>query len=161
MESVSASAKKVVVISGYFNPPHEGHMEYARMAKEFAGEDGYLYCIVNSDQQAILKKRFSFMPERDRVSIMGSLKYVDKAVLSIDTDRTVRKTIQMICDAWSPKPTHFANGGDVTEGKSPEDDVCALNDIEMVFGLGDKIQSSSWILDKSVKEAYDILIKKE
>ncbi len=154
------SSPKVVVISGYFSPVHHGHCEYARMAKEFAGPDGYVYVIVNNDYQSILKKGFSFVPENDRLAVMSSLKYVDKAVLSIDKDRTVQATIQMICDTMTPRPTHFANGGDVTPGKSPEDEVCAKNNIEMVFGLGDKVQSSSWILEKSVKDAYDLMFSK-
>ena len=147
---------KVVIVSGYFSPAHSGHVEYCRLAKEFAGPDGKLICIVNNDFQSHLKKGFSFVPENDRVVIMGALKYVDKAVLSIDTDRTVCKTIQMLCDNAKDKPTHTLNGGDVTgESKCPEEGVCELNGIELLYGFGDKIQSSSWILEKSVKVAYE------
>jgi D-beta-D-heptose 7-phosphate kinase/D-beta-D-heptose 1-phosphate adenosyltransferase len=155
--------RKVVVISGHYQPIHAGHCEYAASAKKFAGEDGLVYCIVNSDKQGILKKGFSFVPEDDRLAVMQSLKYVDKAFISIDTDRTVCKTIQMLCDTMpvGEKPTHFANGGDVTsDAPCPEEPICVQNGIELVYGLGDKIQSSSWILDKSVKEAYHILFNK-
>lgn len=153
---------KVVVISGYFNVLHRGHCEYVKKAKEFAGDDGLVYVIVNSDKQSHLKKGFSFVPEDDRLAVMQSLKYVDKAFLSIDTDRTVCKTIQMLCDTLpdGEKPTHFANGGDVTpDSPCPEEPICVQNGIGMVYNLGDKVQSSSWILDKSVKEAYHILFK--
>jgi D-beta-D-heptose 7-phosphate kinase/D-beta-D-heptose 1-phosphate adenosyltransferase len=144
---------KVVVISGYMSPIHQGHIEYFRLAKEFAGKDGSVYVIVNSDQQSVLKKGYSFVPEDDRLAIVGAVRYVDKAILSIDTDRTVCKTIQMLYDTEVNKPTHFANGGDVTESNAcPEGAVCAANGIELVYGLGDKIQSSSWILEKSIKE---------
>jgi cytidyltransferase-like protein len=154
----SQSHRKVVVISGYYNPVHAGHVEYARLAKEFAGKDGLVYVIVNSDKQAVLKKKFSFVPENDRLAVMSALKYVDKAFLSIDKDRTVCKTIQMLCDTMEPKPTHFANGGDVTpDAPCPEEVVCSQNGMQLVYGLGDKIQSSSWILDKSVKDAYNVL----
>jgi len=154
------SVKKVVIVSGYFVFCHKGHIDYVKLAKEFAGPDGYVYCIVNNDQQAILKKGYSFIPEDDRVAVMGALKYVDKVVLSIDTDRTVSKTIQMIYDEYSPKPTYFLNGGDVTSNSNcPEETVCKKNNIELVYGFGDKIQSTSWILDKSVKTAYDIMFK--
>ena len=48
--------KNVVIISGYFNPgPHVGHLEYAKEAREIAGQDGLVYCIVNSDYQSNLK----------------------------------------------------------------------------------------------------------
>ena len=148
-------SQKIVVISGYFSPVHQGHVEYARMAKEFAGPDGLVYVIVNSDAQSLLKKKFSFVPEQDRLAVMGALRYVDAVFLSIDTDRTVCKTIEWICQNAPVKPTHFANGGDVTaSAPCPEEPVCRAHGIELVYGLGDKIQSSSWILEASVKEAY-------
>lgn len=151
----ASTARKVVLVSGYFSPAHFGHMEYFRLAKEFAGEDGLVYAIVNSDHQSCLKKGFSFVPEQDRLAVISSLRYVDKAFLSIDKDRTVCETIQWICDNVEPKPTHVLNGGDVTaDAPCPEEGVCNKNDIEAVYGFGDKVQSSSWILDKSVKEAY-------
>ena len=149
--------KKVVVVSGYYSPLHEGHIDYFRMAREFAGDDGIVYAIVNSDKQSILKKKYSFIPEETRMTVVSALKYIDKAILSIDEDRTVCKTIQYICDNYH-KPTHFANGGDVTkDSKCPEEQVCIDNDIKLLYGLGDKIQSSSWILEKSVKEAYKFI----
>jgi hypothetical protein len=126
-----------------------------KMAKEFAGPDGFLYCIVNNDHQACLKKGYSFMPLKDRLSIIGAIKYVDEAVASIDTDRTVCETIRMLCKRpGGPRPTHCANGGDVLPGGSPEDKVCKEFGIEMVFGLGDKIQSSSWIIS-AAQESQD------
>lgn len=133
-------------------------MEYARLAKDFAGEDGVVLCIVNNDAQSVLKKGYSFVPEKDRMAVMGALRYVDEAILSIDTDRTVRATIQWICEHYPHKPTHFLNGGDVTaNSKCPEEEVCEANGIELVYGFGDKIQSSSWILEKSVRTAYEVM----
>lgn len=153
-----SSQKKVVVISGYFSPCHSGHCELARLAREFAGPDGIVYVIVNSDHQSILKKGFSFVPEKDRLAIMGNLKYVDQGFLSIDKDRTVCATIEWLCNNAEHKPTHFCNGGDVTPNSPcPEESVCNKHGIELVYGLGDKVQSSSWILDKSVKDAYEIM----
>lgn len=148
--------KRVVIISGYFVCAHRGHCDYAKYAKEFAGPDGKVICIVNNDHQAVLKKGYSFVPQEDRLAIMAAMKFVDKAVLSIDTDRTVCKTIQMLCDTEECSPTHVLNGGDVTENcKCPEEEVCMRNHIECLYGFGDKIQSSSWILENSVKVAYE------
>jgi cytidyltransferase-like protein len=157
MASSSETSRKVAIISGYWNPgPHRGHVEYARLAKEFVGEKGLVYVIVNNDEQAMLKKGYTFIPEEDRMAAMGALRYVDKAFLSIDKDRTVCQTIQWICDNVTPKPTHVLNGGDVTaDSPCPEEVVCKKNDITSVYGFGDKIQSSSWILEKSVKAAYE------
>lgn len=154
--SPTMSAPKVVVVSLYGNPLHHGHIEYFRMAKEYAGKDGLVYAIVNNDHQAVLKKGYSFVPEEDRLAIIGTIKYIDEAFLSLDEDRTVCKTLQWIYDHIEPKPTHFANGGDVTpNAPCPEEKVCKQSGIELVYGLGDKVQSSSWILEKSVKNAYE------
>ena len=87
---------------------------------------------------------------------MGALKYVDKAVISIDKDRTVCETIRMLYNNEEFKPTHFFNAGDVTPDKpAPEAIVCAELGIKMTYGEGKKIQSSSWILENSVKIAYE------
>ena len=44
--------KKGIIVSGYFNPIHKGHLEYFNNAKELADE---LFVIVNSDHQRKLK----------------------------------------------------------------------------------------------------------
>ena len=144
------------MVSLYGNPLHRGHVEYFRRAKEFAGEGGLVYAIVNTDHQAILKKGYSFVPEDDRLAIIGAIRYIDKAFLSIDTDRTVCKTLEWIIEQESMKPTHFANGGDVTpDAPCPEEVVCRKHNIELVYGLGDKVQSSTWIIENSIATAYE------
>ena len=41
----------------------------------------------------------------------------------------------------------FCNGGDRVEGgHTPEHDLCLKLGVNPVYGLGDKIQSSSWLL---------------
>ena len=153
------ATRKVAVISGYFlTGPHSGHIAYVNLSREFVGPDDILYVIVNNDEQAMLKKGFTFNPQEDRVAVMNALKGVDMAVLSIDKDRTVCDTIQWLCDNAEHKPYYCLNGGDVdANNPSPEDKVCAKNGITMLYGFGDKIQSSSWILDKSVKDAYNVM----
>ena len=42
----------------------------------------------------------------------------------------------------------FANGGDQNNDTIPEAEICKMFDIELIEGLGDKIQSSSWLLEK-------------
>jgi D-beta-D-heptose 7-phosphate kinase/D-beta-D-heptose 1-phosphate adenosyltransferase len=123
-----------VAISGYFDPIHIGHLEYIRLAKEL-GE--YLIVIVNNDEQASLKKGNSFMCEDDRLAIVACIKGVNEAVLSIDKDETVCKTLDLI------KPDIFANGGDRSNSEIPEFKICKENNTKVVDGLGDKIRSSS------------------
>jgi hypothetical protein len=42
----------------------------------------------------------------------------------------------------------FANGGDQNNQSIPEISVCKKHGIKLIDGLGDKIQSSSWLLRK-------------
>ena len=90
------------------------------------------------------------MLEDERYLIVNELRIVDKTILSIDTDRTVCKTIKKIFSDFSSKfYLSFANGGDQNNNSSPEVPICKKLGIELIDGLGDKIQSSSWLLNKN------------
>ena len=67
--------------------------------------------------------------------------------MSIDQDRTVCKTIEKIgLDYGGFYELSFANGGDQNNNTIPEKPICKQMGIKLVDGLGDKIQSSSWLL---------------
>ena len=55
--------EKVVIVSGYFDPLHVGHLEYLQMKSQLGDT---LLVIINNDEQAKLKKGESFMNERDK-----------------------------------------------------------------------------------------------
>ena len=48
----------------------------------------------------------------------------------------------------------FGNGGDRGKGNVPEEDYCKSYDVDMVWNLGDKVQSSSWLIEKATNSAY-------
>ena len=54
--------KKLIIVSGYFNPLHKGHLELFEKAKE-AGD--LLCVIVNNDKQREMKGSKFFMDEED------------------------------------------------------------------------------------------------
>ena len=138
------SKKRAIIVSGYFNPIHKGHLEYINNAKAIADE---LFVIVNSDLQRELKGSKAFQTEEERLLIIENLKAVDKAFISIDTDRTVCKTIEMIHKEFSKEyELGFANGGDQNNDTIPEKLICEELNVTLIDGLGDKIQSSSWLL---------------
>ena len=140
------SKKKGMIVSGYFNPIHKGHIEYFNNAKAKADE---LFVIVNNDHQRVLKGSKEFQKEQERLFIVSNIKSVDYCILSIDEDRTVCKTIEKISlDFGSEYELSFANGGDQNNNTIPERAICDQVGITLVDGLGDKIQSSSWLLKK-------------
>jgi D-beta-D-heptose 7-phosphate kinase/D-beta-D-heptose 1-phosphate adenosyltransferase len=138
--------KKAVIVSGYFNPIHKGHLEYFNNAKSLADE---LFVIVNSDFQRDLKGSKEFQIEAERLLIVSNIKAVDKAILSIDRDRTVCATLKRIANEFGASyDLVFANGGDQNNDTIPERPTCDAVGIALIDGLGDKIQSSSWLLKK-------------
>ena len=138
--------KKAVIVSGYFNPIHKGHLEYFNNAKALCDE---LFVIVNNDHQRALKRSKEFQKEDERMIIVSNIKAVDKAILSIDQDCTVCETIRMISNEYgSEYELGFANGGDQNNETIPEKSICHEVGIALIDGLGNKIQSSSWLLNK-------------
>ena len=136
--------KNAIIVSGYFNPIHKGHLEYFNNAKALVDE---LFVIVNNDYQRELKGSKEFQKEDERMIIVSNIKAVDKTILSIDKDRTVCATIQMITEKYKyDYNLAFANGGDQNNDNIPERGVCDKLGIKLIDNLGDKIQSSSWLL---------------
>ncbi len=59
--------EKVIIVSGYFNPLHKGHLELFEKAK---AQGDQLWVIVNSDLQRTLKGSKAFMDEQERLTIV-------------------------------------------------------------------------------------------
>jgi len=136
--------KKAIIVSGYFNPIHKGHLELFEIAK---GLGDMLIVIVNSDLQRFLKGSKEFQKEDERLLIVKSICYVDWAMISIDKDKTQVESLKEVFGIY--KDTHdlsFANGGDQNNDSIPESGICKELGINLIEGLGDKIQSSSWLL---------------
>ena len=130
--------KKAVIVSGYFNPLHKGHLEYFNNAKALSDE---LFVIVNNDYQRELKGSKPFQDEEERLLIVSNIKAVDKAILSIDQDRTVCETIRLLANEYGADyDLAFANGGDQNNDTIPETPVCKELGVALIEGLGDKIQ---------------------
>ena len=138
--------KKAIIVSGYFNPIHKGHIAYFNNAKSLCD---VLFVIVNSDLQRGLKGTKEFQKEAERLFIVQNIKAVDTAIISIDEDRTVCETIRFLYENNNEiYDFSFANGGDQNNNSIPEVPVCRELGIQLIDGLGDKIQSSSWLLNK-------------
>ena len=137
---------KAIIVSGYFNPLHKGHLELFEKAKEKGDE---LWVIINNDMQRELKGSKAFMDENERFLIVSAIKLVDKAIISIDKNKTQNETLSFLADQNNQKfEIYFANGGDQDNKSIPEKLICKQKGIVLIDGLGDKIQSSSWILNQ-------------
>ena len=118
-----AKTKTLVIVSGYFNPIHEGHLEYLNRSKALGD---FLYVIINNDLQRELKGSTPFLTEQQRRTILKNIKAVDDVIISIDKNKFVDKTIELIYkeEAHKYDKILFTNGGDQTEETIGEGKIC-------------------------------------
>ncbi len=135
----------IICASGYFSVVHSGHLEYLEKSKALGD---ILVVIVNNDHQTMLKHGRIFKSIEDRLEVIRSLRCVDLGIVSIDTDRSVSRTLECL------RPHVFTNAADQSNDNIPEKSICEKLGIKLVDGLGEKIQSSSWIL-------HDYCLKQE
>jgi cytidyltransferase-like protein len=125
---------KRIIVSGYFNPLHGGHLDMIEAAREMGD---HLIVVVNNDVQQLQKKDRIILDEQNRSRLMSALRHVDEVVLSIDQDHTQIMTLRHIADKYPGDELVFANGGDRDSEKSiPEGQVCIERNISLVFGVG-------------------------
>lgn len=144
---------KVVIVSGYFNPLHGGHLDLIEAAGSLGDK---VVAVVNNDKQQQLKKGKIILDEKNRLRLMRALRDVNDVVLSIDEDPTIVRTLEMIAQQYPGDDLIFANGGDRDSEKAiPETTVCNEYGIKMVFGVGgmQKADSSSRINQATGHEA--------
>jgi len=135
-----AKIKTLVIASGYFNPLHKGHIEYLKRSKELGDA---LMVIINNDMQVELKGSKVFQDELERKDIIDELKCVNYSLISIDEDRSVKRSIEFIHKFIRADEYLFTNGGDQFGNTILEKGICNQLGIGLIDGLGEKIQSSS------------------
>jgi glycerol-3-phosphate cytidylyltransferase len=146
------SKKEIVVaVCGGFDPIHVGHVRHFEAAKALGDK---LMVMLNTDDWLMKKKGYVFMKFEERKEIIESIKYVDIVVPYVETEcGSVAKTLEKY------RPDIFAKGGDRTIHNIPKDEIetCKQLGIKLVTGVGgEKIQSSSWLVNKAVnKEKTD------
>ena len=96
------------------------------------------------------------MKESEREYRMSQFKGVTKRFICnprIPTDKTVSDGIYSAVMTYRREfdgkmRMAFGNGGDRKQGNIPEEDYCNSMEVDMVWNLGNKVQSSSWLLEK-------------
>jgi D-beta-D-heptose 7-phosphate kinase/D-beta-D-heptose 1-phosphate adenosyltransferase len=138
--------RKIILVTGGFDPIHSGHIEYFRAAKKLGD---LLVVGINSDRWLSRKKGVPFMPANERFAIVSSMNMVDRAMFFNDDDGSAKQAIKDVRALYPADQIIFANGGDRTSDNIPEMDVTDDNLI-FKFGVGgqNKMNSSSWILQE-------------
>lgn len=161
MKKIKKNKKnKVVMVSGGFDPVHIGHVRLFNEAKKLGDK---LVVVINNDNWKRQKRKHVFMPDNERKEIIEALSAVDKVFISEHGENPEGpKEMSVSRELLKIKPHIFANGGDRNEedAKNPNSslyydiETCKNLGIEMVFnvGHGGKIQSSSWLVEKSILE---------
>jgi cytidyltransferase-like protein len=141
--------KKVVLVTGGFDPIHSGHIAFFKAAKKLGDQ---LVVGVNSDAWLSSKKGKAFMSFDERCAVIGEMRCVDKVIGFDDNDGTAQLAIEQILQTKNPNwKVVFANGGDRNNATTPEYiKYKAHREVEFCFGVGgeDKKNSSSWLLKK-------------
>jgi D-beta-D-heptose 7-phosphate kinase/D-beta-D-heptose 1-phosphate adenosyltransferase len=146
---------EVILISGGFDPIHKGHIECIQNAAKLADQ---VWVGINNDEWLIRKKGKPFMKALEREFIMNNIKGVDYVYVMnplIPGDKTAMdfidhslKRFRKTKGYYVENSMAFGNGGDRNATNVPEESYCKSLGIDVVWGLGDKVQSSSWLLEK-------------
>lgn len=136
------------IVSGYFSPLHQGHLDMFEAARE---RTGYLIVIVNNDAQQLLKKGRIIQADVHRARIVQAMRVVDDVYVAVEDGPGIDKSFDAIRADYPDTELEFCNGGD----RSPDADTVPAaevesaqrNRIEMVYGIGgyEKADSSSRI----------------
>lgn len=140
--------KKIVLVTGGFDPVHSGHIAYIQEARKL----GDLLVIgANSDEWLKRKKGRGFMPWEERASVLSAMSGVDRVINFNDSDGSAKDAIRKVRQIYPSDQIIFANGGDRTTANIPEMEMLKeMLNLEFVFGVGGehKLNSSSWILQE-------------
>ena len=150
LDKTKTKKKKIVMVSGGFDPIHIGHIRYIQEAKKLGN---YLVVVLNNDNWLRYKKGKEFMPENERKEILEAISGVDKVVISQHKKNT--KDISVCEEIKKIKPHIFANGGDRKPDGDPVPEValCEELGIKIIYnvGHGGKVRSSSELVKKYSK----------
>ncbi|MDR2457047.1 MAG: adenylyltransferase/cytidyltransferase family protein [Clostridiales Family XIII bacterium] len=138
---------KYYIVSGGFDPIHEGHIKMISAASQKS--DGVIL-LLNSNEWLCRKKGKNFMDYYTREVICFNIKGVIDVLGFDDSDNSACDGIRKVRAKYPHENLVFANGGDRTKENIPEIAACKECNVTLEFGVGGdfKANSSSWILDK-------------
>ncbi|MDR2778845.1 MAG: adenylyltransferase/cytidyltransferase family protein [Puniceicoccales bacterium] len=133
------------IVSGGFDPIHEGHIS---LIKDASSRSDGVIVLLNSDAWLCRKKGKNFMKFATRIAICENLKNVIDVLGFDDDDNSACNGIRKAREKYHTDQLVFANGGDRTAENIPEIAVCKECGVMVEFGVGgaNKMNSSSSIL---------------
>jgi cytidyltransferase-like protein len=135
--------QRASIVSGYFNPFHQGHLDLFEQARE---RTGFLIVVVNNDVQQRLKKGRIIQPEDVRARIVAALRCVDDTIVALESGPGIDETFDAIRARYPETALEFCNGGDRSLAASLPDaerEAAARNTIELVYGVGGESKADS------------------
>ena len=140
-EIIKGDRPNIVVVSGGFDPIHEGHIYLISEANSLASSK-YDSVIVglNSDEWLTRKKGFFFMNYNERFAIVKAIKGVSEVMSFNDSDDTAIDLLNKVKKQYINHNILFANGGDRRSSNIPENEI---EEIEYHFGVGGDYKTNS------------------
>jgi cytidyltransferase-like protein len=133
-DELQAYRGRVAMVDGAFDPLHQGHVEYFRVAASTC--DVPLFCNVASDRY-VQTKHVPLLPDTQRVAIIDAIRYISYTHINqLDTETILRQL----------RPKYYVKGRD-WEGRLPEVQatICREQGIAVVY-LDTVTNSSSRLL---------------
>jgi cytidyltransferase-like protein len=141
-EELKHHRRTVAMVDGGFDPLHQGHVEYFRVAAALLRTP--VLCNVASDTY-VAKKHPPLLPEAQRAAVIDALRYVDLTHVSHTSTAEGLRELQ---------PLYYVKGIDWRDRLPPEElDICRTLGIEVVY-VDTPIDSSSEILERFLRQAH-------
>lgn len=140
---------KRIVVSGYFDPPHVGHYELFKYAKNYC-DDAYVVAVIHRVDETIQKSGFYVYTTDELMRILLQSPWIDEVITATDIDGTVTETLRTL------KPHYFIKGPDRSPTTMPkkELEVCDEIGCQVIYQTSFKVGNSSNI-KKRIKEQLE------
>lgn len=142
----------IVVVSGGFDPTHEGHTALFNEA----AKHGKVHVLLNSDDWLARKKGAALLPWATRRELLINIRAVHRVHPVEDKDDTVCQGLIDLRKKYPHTKILFANGGDRKEGNTPEVAVCMPHKIDVLWNIGGEKKNSSSDLLSKYKHSHGI-----
>jgi glycerol-3-phosphate cytidylyltransferase/D-beta-D-heptose 7-phosphate kinase/D-beta-D-heptose 1-phosphate adenosyltransferase len=147
--TTSERPARASIVSGYFGPLHDGHLDLFEAAR---ARTGHLIVIVNNDQQQLLKKGRMIQAAAIRRRIVAALRCVDATYIAVEEGPGMDRSFDVVRADYPDTELEFCNGGDRSPQADtlPAEEIAAAqrNRIALVYGVGgtEKADSSTRII---------------